>query len=279
MTPIQYFGSLPSLFPQWPVSYQLRALSLFAFTMCLLFLPKFLALSLIAKDQDLVRQSGSSLKLTLSVMLESLLSVLMAPIRMVGHSRFVVQTLLGARSQWGAQQRTDYQLGWRDALVYHGVDTLIGIAWGVLVYQLAPGFFWWLIPVLTGLVLAVPTAALTSRKDLGVRSKRWGLFLIPEETLSPPILKGLVDHSERTPEVGFMRAVADPLVNALHLRLLKRESGYAQRPWVEREQLVKKFLEKGIESLSNREKFGLLSDANAMTQLHLQVGAGKHSAS
>ncbi len=279
MTPIQYFGNLPSLFPQWPVSYQLRALSLFAFTMCLLFLPKFLALSLIVKDQDLVRQSGSRLKLTLSVIVESLLSVLMAPIRMVGHSRFVVQTLLGARSQWGAQQRTDYQLGWKDALVYHGVDMLIGIAWGVLVYQLAPGFFWWLIPVLTGLVLAVPTASLTSRKDLGVRSKRWGLFLIPEETLPPPILKGLVDHSERTPEVGFMRAVADPLVNALHLRLLKRESGYAQRPWVEREQLVKKFLEKGIESLSNREKFGLLSDANAMTQLHLQVGSGKHSAS
>ncbi len=278
-TPIEYFGKLPSLFPQWPVSYQFRAISLFTFTMCLLFLPKILALILTFKDRQLMGQCGGGLKLTFSVMIESLFSVLMAPIRMVVHSRFVIQTLLGGRSQWGAQQRADYQRGWEHALNYHGIDTFIGITWGVLVYQLAPGFFWWLVPVLAGLVLAIPISMFTSRKEWGLKTRHWGLFLTPEETHPPSVLEGLKDYHEKTVEGGFVRAVVDPFVNALHVRLLKREVGFAQRPWIEREQVVKKFLEKGTESLSNREKFGLLSDARAMTQLHLQIGAEKNTSS
>jgi membrane glycosyltransferase len=198
---------------------------------------------------------------------------------MVVHSRFVVVTLLGKRSQWGAQQRGDYGFGWRSAWSVHGVDTLIGLLWGGIVYLLAPGFFWWLTPVLTGLVLSMPLSVYTSRKTMGQRARRWGLFLIPEETRSFPLLDNLnANEVTQARHGGFVQAVVDPFVNALHLRLLKRESGYSRRPWVEREQLVRKASDRGLDSLTDREKNGLLSDAQALAQLHLQMGGqGKHS--
>ena len=267
-TPLVYFTNLPSLFPQWPVSYQLWALGLFAFTMCLLFLPKTLALWLAFRDRSFVKASGGRRKLILSVLVESVASMLIAPIRMAVHTRFIVQILLGRRSIWGAQQREDYELRWRDALAYHGLDTLIGITWGVTIYMLAPGFFLWLIPVLTGFVLSVPVALITSRRAHGLRLRRWGLLLTPEEIQAPAELKALTEYQPVAVQGGFMRAVVDPFVNALHIWLLKRESGLARRPWVDQEQLVRKFLEKGASSLTTLEKHGILSDARALAQIH-----------
>jgi membrane glycosyltransferase len=267
-TPLVYFSHLPSLFPQWPVSYKLWALGLFVFTMCLLFLPKTLALLLAFRDRHFVKASGGRRKLVFSVLVESVVSMFIAPIRMAVHTRFIVLTLLGRRSRWGAQQREDYELGWREALACHGLDTLIGITWGVTLYVLAPGFLLWLIPVLTGFVLSVPVALLTSRKAYGLRLRRWGLLLTPEEIQPPAELKLLTASQPAAIQGGVMRAVVDPFANALHIWLLKRESGLARRPWVDRDQLVRKFLEKGVSSLTNLEKHAILSDARAMAQLH-----------
>ena len=270
-TPIEYFGNLPSLFPQWPVSYQLWAVGLFVFTMCLLFLPKILALALMFRNHQHTRDSGGRLRLLSSVVLESLTSMLVAPIRMAVHTRIIIQTLLGGRAGWGAQQRNEYELGWGSAFKYHGLETLTGIIWGVTVYLLAPGFFWWLTPVLLGLVLAVPLSIVTSRKQWGVRARRWGFFRTPEETNPKAELQNLNTAAKVLTQNGFMRAVVDPFVNALHVWFLRRESGFARRPWVEREGLIHKFIEQGGDSLSTREKFGLLSDAKAMAALHMHV--------
>ena len=278
-TPIEYFTALPTLFPQWPVSYQLWAISLFVFTMCLLFLPKILALIITFRDRQCLSLCGGRLRLILSVLFESLLSMLLAPIRMVVHSRFVVTTLLGKRSQWGSQQRDDYGLSWKNAFIYHSIDTAIGCVWAIVMYQLAPEFFWWLSPVLVGLIFAMPISVLTSRKILGIMAKRARLFLIPEETSHPALLSDLPPTEDSVTPSGFVRAVMDPVVNALHLRMLKRETGFSRRPWVEREQLVRKAFDQGLDSLSDREKHGLLSDAKALMQLHMHVweeqGVGK----
>ncbi len=273
-TPTVYFGIQPSLFPQWPVSYQLWSLGLFMFTMCLLFLPKVLALIVMFRDPRRVRLMGGRLKLVFSVVLESLFSMVMAPIRMAVHSRFVILPLLGIRARWGTQQREDYELGWREAYAYHGIDTLVGIVWGTAVYIMAPDFFWWLTPVLAGFLLATPIAVYTSRIRLGLWAKRRGLFLIPEETDTPTELRSLTLNSAPTDQTGFNQAVVDPFVNALHVWCLKRQSGYAQRPWIHRERLVEKFLAQGANSLTQREKHGLLSDARAMAELHLRVWEG-----
>jgi membrane glycosyltransferase len=51
--------------------------------------------------------------------------------------------------------------------------------------RFAPQFFWWLTPVLAGLVCGVGLTAWTSRAGAGRLARRWGLLLIPEETHPP----------------------------------------------------------------------------------------------
>jgi hypothetical protein len=51
---------------------------------------------------------------------------------------------------------------------------------------MAPRYIWWLMPILSGLILSVPLTMLTSRASVGKALRRWGLLLTPEETNTPP---------------------------------------------------------------------------------------------
>jgi membrane glycosyltransferase len=63
--------------------------------------------------------------------------------------------------------------------------------WGALILWLAPRFFWWLTPVLVGLLCGVGLTVWTSRVAAGRAARRHGLFLTPEETDPPPELLSL----------------------------------------------------------------------------------------
>ena len=56
----------------------------------------------------------------------------------------------------------------------HKWHLVLGLVWGAAILALAPQFIWWLMPVLVGMVLAVPFTVLTSRTSLGraLRAKR-----------------------------------------------------------------------------------------------------------
>ena len=64
--------------------------------------------------------------------------------------------------------------------------------------RVAPRFFWWLTPVLVGLICGVWFTAWTSRASAGRTARRWGLFLIPEETAPPRELMALRGESVET---------------------------------------------------------------------------------
>src|SRR5262249_44698176 len=158
--------------------------------------------------------------------LEILLSSLFAPIRMVFHSRFVVMNLLGRTVSWRSQGREDAETSWREALRHHGVDSLVASVWGVALYSLNPGYFWWVTPIIVALILSVPVSVLTSRVRWGDLTLRLRLFVIPEESARPPELCDLDDfrraHDERLAALpperrdGFVRAALDPDLNAIH---------------------------------------------------------------
>src|SRR6185312_8861017 len=57
-----------------------------------------------------------------------------------------------------------------------------------------PAFFWWMFPVILGMVLSVPFTVLTSRASLGRRLRAWGLLLTPEEQTPPPEIRALQQH-------------------------------------------------------------------------------------
>ena len=66
-------------------------------------------------------------------------------------------------------------------------------------------------PIVFSLILSPFVSVLSSRASLGLRTKRWKLFLIPEEYSPPQVLVDTENYLElnrsRTLEDGFMHAV------------------------------------------------------------------------
>ena len=128
LVPPDYFPHGASLFPQWPVWRPDWAIALLSVTGVILFLPKILSILLILSRGRTSELYGGPLRMLLSVLLEVLLSSLLAPIRMVFHSRFVVQNLLGRTVQWRSQGREDEATSWGEAVRHHGLDTVFATA-------------------------------------------------------------------------------------------------------------------------------------------------------
>lgn len=86
------------------------AIALFASTMVLLFLPKLLSILLIWCKGT--KEYGGFWRVTLSLLLEVLFSVLLAPVRMLFHTVFVVSAFLGWEVVWNSPQRDDDSTSW-----------------------------------------------------------------------------------------------------------------------------------------------------------------------
>src|SRR5215472_8627464 len=154
LTEPKYFLRPYQLFPLWPEWHPEWALSLFGATAALLFLPKILAMLVVAVRG--ASRFGGAAKLALSVVGESLLSALLAPIRMLFHSRFVLLAFLGLKLHWKSPPRQDAETTWREAFMRHGPQTLLGVLWAGGVYALNPSFLWWLLPVAGALIVSIP---------------------------------------------------------------------------------------------------------------------------
>jgi membrane glycosyltransferase len=278
-----YFPHGQSLFPEWPIWRPDWALALLAVTGLILFLPKLLSIVVIVFKSRTARLYGGGFRLTLSVLLEILFSSLLAPIRMVFHSRFVVQNLLGRTVTWHSQGREDAETTWREAIRHHGFDTVFASAWGTSLYLLNPHYFWWVTPIIGALILSIPFSVYASRSNLGMRARALGLFLIPEETNPPPELRDLeinLRAAERAaasiPPLerdGMVRAAVDPFINALHRALLGRPRHLRSVIAAERQELLERALEAGPAALPPRQRRILLGDPVLVDQLHAAVWA------
>src|SRR6478736_8282111 len=259
-----------------------EAFALFTFTMVLIFLPKVLSVGLVLKHGRSGAYGGPT-RLLLSTVLEVITSALLAPINMIFHAKFVAYILLGQGVSWVTQQRTaSDDPDWREAIITHSGQTLFGLIWGASAYVIAPSFFWWLLPVLLGLVLSAPLSILLSRTSLGRRTRELGLFLTPDETEPAPELALLENNLDQAykqmqpiPELrrdyGLMQAILDPYINAVHVSLLRQRrpgSHSVRRYFFE---LRRRLLADGPEKLSTREKMALLLDAESMNWLHEQL--------
>jgi membrane glycosyltransferase len=180
-----------TLFPSWPQYRNGEIIVLLSMTCTILFLPKLLGASLVLADRSLRAAYGGARKLIESVLFEQLMSMLLAPTMMLFHSSFVLSALFGRSVGWDAQPRGDRGITWREGLMRHRWHLLLGLVWGSAILALAPKFIWWMLPVLLGMVIAVPFTVLTSRNSLGRALKQRNLLLTPEETSPPPELAAL----------------------------------------------------------------------------------------
>ena len=186
--PHDFFGDGRQLYPDWQIVETGRIHILLAVTAALLVLPKLWSVLLCLGDGARRRAFGGGLRVVGSALLELVFSMLLAPLMMTVHSFFVVSILSGRTVSWGAQARSDRRLTQAEAARAAAVRTLIGLVWGVVTFWLAPLLFWWLTPVVVGLVLSVPLLHVSSKPSFGRRLRRAGLFLTPEETRPPGAL-------------------------------------------------------------------------------------------
>jgi membrane glycosyltransferase len=278
-TPV-YFPQGRSLFPDWPVWHPQWALTLLGTTAVILFMPKLFSILLIMLKKGQVRQYGGSLKLLASLGLEVFLSALFAPVRMLFHSKFVFITLLGRQVGWGPQQRSDLGTGWLEAIRFHGFGTLLAIIWAAALFFINRSFFWWNSPIFIPLILSIPLSVWSSRASVGRTFRMLGLLLIPEELHHPKELKSLeesIASKQKTfassPKAGgFVKAIVNPVVNAVHLGLLRNKQRNLAQPIVSgRAGLLEKALSQGPTSLSPKEKRIILYDPLLVQELHRRV--------
>jgi len=269
LVPPQYFVIPHQFLPVWPEWNHQWAAMLVGATATLLFAPKVLGVILLWRHG--AREFGGRLRLALSALAEMLYSMLLAPIRMLFHSRFVLTTLAGREIKWTSPPRDNTETSWGYAVRQHGWHTLFGIAWGSGVYWLNNEFLWWLLPVVSALVLSIPLSVWSSRVSLGKGLRRWRIFLIPEESTPPYELSCLRQQQKPTHRADFVAAVVDPLLNAVICATRCVRGPRRGAFEAERQARISTALTAGPDTLDDRQKLALLDDPESLSTLHAQV--------
>lgn len=241
--------------------------------LALLLLAKVWAL-LVALGRPTTRaRFGTPAKLAASVLLETVLACLVAPILMAFHTTFVINALLGRKVEWEAQRRDDNAPSLREVFRVHAPHTIAGLAAALFVAWTSHVLLWWMSPVLLGLVLSVPLSLLLGSVRIGRRLRAAGLLLIPEEISPPTILR--LQRTYLAAETAARAAaphplaqlIADPLLLRLHLGMLPdRPQPIARGP--ARERLQRIALCGGPKRLTRAERLLLMNDRDALRSLH-----------
>lgn len=172
----------------WRHQDEEKVIRMFAMTMVVLLTPKVLGYIAMLLDRVDRRGCGGGIRALLSMLLETVLAALMAPVVMYVQSRGVAEVLAGKDSGWDAQQRDDGGISWPALIRGYGGLSVFGLFMGTLAYAVSPSLAAWMAPVVVGMVLAIPVVALTSSRSAGTVMHRLRLMEIPEETAPPKVL-------------------------------------------------------------------------------------------
>ncbi len=218
-----YFLPGYNLFPIWPEYRPAESHALLAVTAAVLFMPKLFSLALTLGSRARRQSFGGGGRLIASALAEVVFSLLLAPVMMLFHSTFVATILAGRSVGWASQPRDDRGIAWSEAMRRHTVHSLIGLAWGGVVFWYATDFLWWVAPIVLGMAVAVPLNVLSSRTGAGLFMQRRGFFRTPEETAPTPALRMLGEELRQQADQSlpsFEQVLQDRRLVALHLALL-----------------------------------------------------------
>ena len=170
-------------------SFDLAAVSLVSvISIGLLIGPKVLAyIQMLLTPRERIR-FGSARMAAANLVIETLLSTLVAPLIMLSHSRSLIDVLAGRDSGWAAQARDETDTTPRQAMRLHAVDTGVGALFAAAAMASSPMAFLMMAPVIVGLLLAIPLAVMFANAQVGHAARRAGVLLAPEETKPPQIL-------------------------------------------------------------------------------------------
>jgi membrane glycosyltransferase len=245
-------------------------LLLFVITLVLLFLPRLLGL---ASRLPSARRYGGFFRLLVSAFLETLLSILLAPVLMLFHTLFVFQVIFGWQIRWTTQNRSDTGLAFTHCLVLYGWQSCLGLIGQVAAWYYLDTSSYWLLPIFAGWILAPVTAWLTASAAVGKKLRDWGLFLIPEESEVPPELKGLAEENTETSTAPLWpQALLSPYIQAIHLSMVRqRSAGSGEKPASSLVALRERLITEGPAGLSPKEKMRILWDVETVFWLHREL--------
>jgi membrane glycosyltransferase len=194
--------------------------------MGVLLVPKALGWLLALAEGRTRRGAGGAIRLTLSAILEIVVSALLAPVLMLIQSGSVFQILFGRDTGWNPQRRDDGSIPLSDTIHRHFWHTALGLVAGATAYGLSPYLFAWMSPTILGLVLAIPLSAASGLRRLGLALKHMGFLLTPEERSPPAIVARANALTEELSALGIdetqgLRAVhGDLTLRQRHIQLL-----------------------------------------------------------
>jgi membrane glycosyltransferase len=180
----EYFPKGFSLFPQWPAQDPVLAKWVFVGTMAMLIVPKLMAYALLLTQPETRRNFGGALTTLAGLLAETLVSGLTAPVMMIFQSSAVTEILFGRDAGWQVQRRDDGAVSSRETMRSYAMPTLFGLAMAISAYAVSLPLLLWMLPVILGLLFAIPIALLS----LGGKRRDRRLFRTPEETAPPQVL-------------------------------------------------------------------------------------------
>lgn len=217
----EFFPKGFSLFPKWPAQDPVLAAWVFVGTMGLLVAPKLLACILAMSDGPSRRQFGGGVRIVTGLLLETLLSGLIAPVMMIFQSTAVGEILLGRDAGWQVQRRDDGGLPLSELLRRYTFPTVFGVLMAAVAYAVSLPLLFWMAPVIAGLMMCIPIALLSSAVFHGS-----GLLITPEQTAQPDVLvraNELMDRPSPVMVPALVELDENPELLEAHLANLPQE--------------------------------------------------------
>jgi membrane glycosyltransferase len=236
----EYFAN-PSLFPTWPVFDFEKARSLFILSMALVLAPKVYGWLAAMLNLRRCMQFGGPILLTLSTLVETVLSALYAPILMLSQFQVVYDVFKGRDSGWKPQSRDDGATSWKVVARAHFSHTVLGFVLAAGALFLSRELFYWSLPISFGLILSIPLSWLSGGAKRGNVIRYLGLMRAPEEKRPHPIVAMQHRHSVEQKNLSFdaslsslKRLVSDSKLFYWHLAQMRKDQPNKEfcRAWI-----------------------------------------------
>ena len=268
----EYFPKGFSLFPQWPAQDPILATWVFVGTMAMLVIPKLLAFIVLLTQPEVREQFGGGFRVFCGIVIETLLSGITAPVMMIFQSSAVAEILSGQDAGWKVQRRDDGEITRRDIFRQYTAPTIFGIAMASSAYVVSLPLLLWMLPVILGLLLAIPIAVWSS--SAGAKKPR--LFITPEQTTPPAVLvraNELAVASQMNVDCPLNVLLLDSALLDAHMRNLAghqtRKRGEVDVNLAVARAKIEdaRSFDEAVEFLNTRETFAILNSSVAIERL------------
>ncbi|WP_392551416.1 glucans biosynthesis glucosyltransferase MdoH [Orbus wheelerorum] len=267
----QYFLHPNQLYPIWPRWNETLAMQLLLATFTLLLIPKIIA-GLIVLVKQGPKSVGGIFAFMLSIILEILFSMILAPVKMFFHSKFVIKALFGSKVQWRSPARSDDALTWRETFYSCWPLMLLGIVWLYAVIKLDPQFTTWFIAILIPLIISPLVIKLSSLSSIGLALKRWNIFLTKEETSPNAAItdtdRNLDEMSQRIIHDAFKQVIEQEDLNHLVCALSTRRHLNNAKQKQYREAFFQRISNQQLSDIDEPSKLQIMADPIVLLKLH-----------